>query len=272
MKKLRVVLLLALLPFFSGCESIKEMFDFGAVDAFNELLFSEDEIVVDEDELAELELLSEIPLLWRKSVGDSKFASFTPAFYDGSVYAIDESGDVVRFEASSGEKIWRIETGHKLSGGVNAAHGMILMGTFKGNVLAYNVAGNGQWQAQVSSEILSAPQIEEDMVIVRTGDGKIFGLDALDGSQKWVYQGATPSLTVRSTAGTLVSRGAVFAGFAGGKMAAMSLFNGNIGWESSVSQPRGVTELERMTDVTSSPIADNHLVCAVAYLGRVACF
>lgn len=55
-------------------------------------------------------------------------------------------------------------------------------------------------------------------------------------------------------------------------MVAMSLFNGNIGWEVAVSQPRGVTELERMTDITSAPVINSRLVCAVAYQGRVACF
>jgi len=79
-------------------------------------------------------------------------------------------------------------------------------------------------------------------------------------------------LTVRSHAGALISRGAVFAGFAGGKLTAMSLNNGNVGWESAVSQPRGVTELERMTDITSAPVADEQLVCSVAYQGRIACF
>ncbi len=252
------------------------MFNFRALDTIGEqitdLFFNEEEIEVDEDELAELELLDEIPLLWRGSIGDGELSAFTPVFYNDSIYAADESGDITRFDATTGERIWRIDTEHKLSGGVGVANGMVLVGTFKGKVLVYDEAGNSQWQAQVSSEVLNAPQLEDNTVVVRTGDGRIFGLDALDGSRKWVYQGATPSLTVRSAAGALISRGAVFAGFAGGKLTAISLLNGNIGWESAVSQPSGVTELERMTDVTSLPVADDHLVCAVAYQGRVACF
>jgi len=148
------------------------------------------------------------------------------------------------------------------------------VGSFKGEVFAYNDSGDELWKAQVSSEVLSPPQADSGIVVVRTVDGRIFGLDAVDGSRKWIYQGAMPSLTVRSAAGATISpvAGAVFAGFAGGKMAAMSLFNGNVGWEAAVSQPRGVTELERMTDITSLPVIDDQIVCAVAYQGRVACF
>ena len=99
-----------------------------------------------------------------------------------------------------------------------------------------------------------------------------FSLDAGSGKRKWIYQGATPSLTVRSYAGVLISQGMVFAGFAGGKLVAINLANGAVTWEAVVSRPRGATELERMTDVTSLPVADEQQICAVAYQGRVACF
>ena len=116
------------------------------------------------------------------------------------------------------------------------------------------------------------PQVDQGVVVVRTGEGRIFGLDAVDGKRKWVYQGSTPSLTVRSYAGVLVKGGGVFAGFPGGKLVAIKLSTGKVGWEASVSKPRGVTELERITDVTSLPVVDEQQICAVAYKGRVSCF
>jgi len=39
-----------------------------------------------------------------------------------------------------------------------------------------------------------------------------------------------------------------------------------------VALPRGATELERIADITSLPVADANMVCAVAFQGRVACF
>jgi outer membrane protein assembly factor BamB len=77
---------------------------------------------------------------------------------------------------------------------------------------------------------------------------------------------------VRSYAGIVVERGAVFAGFPGGRMVAIALANGNVGWESVVALPKGTTELERVTDVTSLPVIDGSQICAVAYQGRIACF
>jgi outer membrane protein assembly factor BamB len=64
----------------------------------------------------------------------------------------------------------------------------------------------------------------------------------------------------------------VYAGFAGGKLAAIGLKNGVVAWESAVSQPRGNTELERISDITSLPVVDDEQVCAVSFQGRLACF
>ena len=41
-------------------------------------------------------------------------------------------------------------------------------------------------------------------------------------------------------------------------------------WEASVAQPKGVTEIERIADITSLPVIDGPLVYAVAYQGRIA--
>ena len=42
-------------------------------------------------------------------------------------------------------------------------------------------------------------------------------------------------------------------------------------WETMVSQPRGNTELERISDITSDPVVDDEQVCAISFQGRVAC-
>ncbi|MEQ1816520.1 MAG: outer membrane protein assembly factor BamB [Nitrosomonas sp.] len=260
----------------SGCGSTMNPFDMRIIESMStqlsDILVKEEVIVYEKEELDALKEADRIPLKWKDKVGENHIASFYTAYDNGAVYTADEGGKLTKYDASSGKELWQVKTKNQFSAGVGIGEGLILIGTFKGELLAYNESGHMLWQASVTSEILSTPQVQNNIVVVRTIDGRIFGLDAIDGKRKWVYQGATPSLTVRSTAGITIAHGAVFAGFPGGKMVAMSLFNGNIGWEVSVSQPRGVTELERMTDITSAPVVNNRFVCAAAYQGRVACF
>ncbi|WP_292953963.1 outer membrane protein assembly factor BamB [Nitrosomonas sp.] len=260
----------------SGCSNLPLPFDPRMFDSLGyqiaELFEGEEKEVIDEAELEALKALDEIPMLWKSRVGDSDMARFLVAYENNAVYVADEKGRLTKLNSKTGEEIWEVKTNNLFSAGVGIGEGMILVGTSKGEIFAFNESGHSLWKAQVSSEILGPPQIKDNIVVVRTTDGRVYGLDALDGNREWFFQGATPALTVRSSAGVAITQGAVFAGFAGGKMVGMSLFTGNVGWEAVVSQPRGVTELERMTDITSSPAFDDRLICAVAYQGRVGCF
>ena len=195
-----------------------------------------------------------------------------PAYENDAIYAASPAGKLTRFDPVTGDEVWSIDTKNRLSGGVGAGEGLILVGTFKGKILAYDADGNQLWESTVTSEVLSPPQIDGGVVVVRTGEGRIFGLDAVDGRRKWIFQDSIPSLTVRNFAGVLVRGGGVFVGFPGGKLVAIKIADGKIAWEAAVSKPKGVTELERITDVTSLPVADDRQICAVAYKGRLSCF
>jgi outer membrane protein assembly factor BamB len=107
---------------------------------------------------------------------------------------------------------------------------------------------------------------------VRSGDGRIAGLNVADGKRAWLYERSTPALVVRSHAGVTIQRGVIYAGFAGGKLVALKIADGLLLWEATVSQPRGNTELDRISDITSSPVVDDEQVCAIAFQGSVACF
>ena len=206
------------------------------------------------------------------SVGSAAASIFTPALTKEALFAVGADGKIARFDSDTLKEKWRIDAGNNITGGVGAADNLVVVGTAKGDVSAYDFNGKTLWQAKVSSEVLSAPQIADGVVLVRSGDGRIFALSASDGKRKWFYQRATPALTIRNYAGVLTDKNAVFAGFGGGKLVALDLQTGGLGWEASVALPRGVSELERIADVTSNPVSDGRIVCAVAFQGRVACF
>jgi outer membrane protein assembly factor BamB len=213
-----------------------------------------------------------VSTLWQANIGNSQQAVFGPAVAGDSVYAAAYDGAITRLDAGSGKQLWRINAGERLTGGVGSDGKLVAVGSGKGEVLAFDVNGTALWKTQVSSEVLAAPQMADDVVVVRSADGRIFGLDAKDGKRKWYYQRSTPALTVRSPVGISISRGVAYAGFAGGKLVAINLDNGAVRWEATVALPRGTTELERVTDVIGLPVVTEREVCAVAYQGRIGCF
>lgn len=211
-------------------------------------------------------------ILWQASTDGRSRLGFAPAVAADKLYAASPNGTLSAFDLASGKQQWRVSAAPRLSTGVGAGAGIVVVGTAKGEVMAFDSAGKARWTSKVSSEILSPPQVSDQVVAVWSGDGRIYGLSTVDGKRLWVWQQSTPSLIVRNYAGGVLTRGALFTGLPGGKMLALDASTGAVGWEANVSTPKGTTELERIADVTSLPAYDEREVCAVAYQGRAACF
>ncbi len=208
---------------------------------------------------------------WSTSIGKSGDYVFVPAVVDGAVYVAARDGTLSKL--ADGKTVWKISVGQTLSGGVGASERLVVVGTPKGEVLAYSADdGRPLWQARVSSEVLAAPTVGDDGVAVRAGDNRVFLLDAGDGGRKWVYQRSTPALAIRGAGSPVFAERYVFVGFPGGKLVALAANNGAPVWEGTVALPKGATELDRVADIVATPVVDGRQICAVAFQGRVACF
>jgi outer membrane protein assembly factor BamB len=228
--------------------------------------------VVNPSELVDFKPSAALKILWQDRVGAAGKNVYFPQVSGGLVYAVGATGEITGFDVATGSTKVQIEAGERVTGGVGAGLGLVLVGTGKGEILAFDSEGKAMWRTQLSSEVLAQPVAEDGVVVARTANGRIYGLDAATGKSRWLYQQTMPSLSVRTHVGVVVRRGGIFAGFPGGRLVALSLSSGNMGWEAVVALPRGTTELERVADITSLPVVDFPRICAVAFQGRVACF
>jgi len=223
-------------------------------------------------ELVEFKPAAALTEAWKGDTGDAGNTLFRPQAEGDDVFAAGGSR-VVRLAVPTGNTVWKIDTGVKLSAGAGAGQGMVLAGSGKGELLALDLAsGQLRWKMALSSEVTGQLLAVNGTVIARTGDGRVHGLAAADGSRKWLYTRNLPALSLRGSGGMAVRDDVIYAGFPGGKLVALNAANGAQLWESTVALPRGATELERVADVMGDPVVDEQQVCAVAYQGRVACF
>ncbi len=215
----------------------------------------------------------QVRLLWTANIGTAEHFNLVPAFAGDSIYSAARDGRIVRFDASNGKERWRVYADMRLSGGVGADTRTVVVASEAGEVAAFD-AENGKlrWRARVSSEVLSPPAVGPGVVLVRSIDNRIFAFGAEDGKRRWVYQRPASSLVVRTPAGAVIRDDTVYAGFRGGKLAAIALSNGGLRWEATVAQAKGTTELERVIDVVGDLAVQGREVCATAYQGRLACF
>lgn len=256
--KHRLVPLLVAATVVAGCSSL---------DAINPFASSGPKMAP----LPPLTATVDLRTLWSASVGKAGDYAFAPAIVGNAVFVANRDGTVAKLV--DGRTEWSIKAGQQLSAGVGADATQVVVGTPKGDVLAFSSSdGSPRWKAKVSSEVLAAPAVTSAGVAVRSGDHRVFLFDAGDGGRKWVHQRSTPPLALRAWAAPIIADRFVFVGFPGGKLVALSLQNGAPAWEASVATPKGATELDRVADIAAAPVIDGRQVCAVAFQGRIACF
>jgi outer membrane protein assembly factor BamB len=209
---------------------------------------------------------------WSMSIGQSGNFTFSPALARDSVFVAAADGSIARIDASSGRLQWRINAGVPLTAGVGSDGSTVVVAGEKGTLLAFDGDGKLRWKGQTSSEILSAPAVGQGLVVVRSLDNRITAFDADSGSRRWSVQRTTPALTLRSAPGITIANSNAIVGLPGGRLLALAMVNGGVRWEVAVSDPRGATEIERIADISGSPVVLGRDVCAVAYQGRIGCY
>ncbi len=122
-----------------------------------------------------------------------------------------------------------------------------------------------KWRAKVPNEVIAAPAIAQNLVLVRSNDGRVTAFDAATGERRWFHAEEGPTLSVRGNAPIVTGPGVVFVGNDSGTLSALALQDGRPLWEQAIGVPEGRTELERMSDVDGAPVLDGTTLYATSF-------
>jgi outer membrane protein assembly factor BamB len=210
--------------------------------------------------------------VWSVNIGASDNYPLEPTSSGKHVIASSANGQLTQVDAVTGRIQWKIKIDEGFSSGPGTNGNIIAVATTKGQVLTFDNNGKALWQQDIIGEALTTPLVTEKLVLVRTLDNRIYAFDVTTGKQRWLYQRAPSPLVLRAPLGMVASENTVIAGFPGGKLGLISLENGAILWEGSLALAKGVSEIERLVDITGRPAVRDRYLCAAAFQGRVGCF
>ena len=258
----RLLLGLGLSLALTGCETVGGWFDDDDYDPTQPV------------ELVDIQEQVDIDQRWSRSIGDGQGSGLyriNPILDAGVIYAASADGEVAAWGAERGESLWEADLELPISGGVGKFRDSLFVGGADGLVLRLSASdGSEIWRATVSGEVLAAPQSDGRVVVAQTYDGKLIGFDYETGEQLWAHLSDVPVLTLRGTSTPIIYNDIAIAGFADGKVVAVSLEGGNVVWEARVAIPQGRSEIERIVDIDGSMATQGLELYVASYQGRVA--
>ena len=262
MRLFRLLTTSVLLLLISGCSTFQEWFG------------SEEEDATAPVELERIDTKVKLKKQWSSKIGDGQgdgFYKITPTLVDGVLYVASSDGEVAAISADDGDRLWRVELERPLSGGVGYHDRSLYLGGADGSVLQLSADdGVVEWEAAVSGEVLAAPAVSDDWVIVQTYDGKLLGFQSGADEPTWTFTSDVPVLTLRGTSTPILVGGNAIAGFGDGKVIAVDVNSGNVSWESRIGVPQGSSEIDRIVDIDGAMTQQGIELFVASYQGRVA--
>lgn len=226
---------------------------------------------------------------WSRKIGGGagdRAIRLKPAVVGGRIFAASADGTVKALTTDTGREIWSTEirklyTKEELeygftkdldviTGGVGANEDLVVVGTGSGEIIALNQSdGTLAWRARVTSEMLSVPAVDRELVVAQTIDGKVAAFGALDGERRWIYSNNIPALTLRGTASPMMIGDIIVSGFASGRIAFLSRENGLAAYDQRIGVPQGNSDLERLVDIDGQMVEQDGSLFVAGFQGRV---
>jgi outer membrane protein assembly factor BamB len=197
----------------------------------------------------------------------------TPLIFGDRAYTIDNSGLIRSIGLAKGRKLWRYRSGYDPITGLGGNPQMLIVTSRDGDLAAFREIDGGLellWSTRIGSEIRATPVVDGEQVFVRSVDGRLRSLSTVDGSEQWLVSQRVPALSLTGNSDPVVVGDMVIVGFDDGKLTAYDRNGGKTLWDTTITVPRGRTEVERLVDLDGDLVVRDGIVYAVSFQGHLA--
>jgi outer membrane protein assembly factor BamB len=166
--------------------------------------------------------------LW--SYGGKPLLEFPPIYVNGTLYEIDNNGNVFALNADTGKVLWKRRVAQlNASAPSYSHHRLYIVNLVPGQILSLDPKnGKTVWRKRLGARSESSPIVIGNRVFFGDEAGTIYAVDRRNGHTMWTAQvcGAVK-------AAPAYQHGILFAGDYGGCMNAVNSHSGKIRWQSS---------------------------------------
>ena len=189
---------------------------------------------------------------------------------NGVVFAMNPNGEVAAYKGK--QRLWETKvTKQELTSGVEAADGLVVVASRKGQVFALDQqTGEQKWTAQLSGAVISPALIQTGRVILVANDGTVFALDEATGQQAWTYKMANAAFSLRGQASPVsLDPRTIAVASSNGYLYAIDSLTGAPRMQRRVAVSDGRSDIQRLVDIDAEPVVVGQYVVTNSFQGQV---
>ena len=189
---------------------------------------------------------------------------------NGVVFAMNPKGEVSAYKGK--QRLWETKvTKQELTSGVEAADGLVVVASRKGQVFALDQqTGEQKWTAQLSGAVISPALIQTGRVILVANDGTVFALDEATGQQAWTYKMANAAFSLRGQASPVsLDPRTIAVASSNGYLYAIDSLTGAPRMQRRVAVSDGRSDIQRLVDIDAEPVVVGQYVVTNSFQGQV---
>ncbi|MBF0265486.1 MAG: outer membrane protein assembly factor BamB [Gammaproteobacteria bacterium] len=237
-------------------------------------LFETNDNAMEPTALEDINNIVTIKVKWSNQHGvgsNNTLVKLSPVLFDKSIVVIDREANITAYNQENGSELWHQNYATKVSSGLAKVDDKLFFSDDAGILYALSVNG-GQllWKQKLSSVSLSLIAGDSDMVVSRTIDGNIFGLNSDTGEERWVSNHNVPILTYRGNSSPIFHENKIYVALDNAQVIALNIKNGQTIWSATVAYASGRSDIERMVDIDGDPVIVGNNLYAISLNGNIA--
>ena len=189
---------------------------------------------------------------------------------NGVIFAMNPKGEVTAYKGK--QRLWETKvTKQELTSGVEAADGLVVVASRKGQVFALDQqTGEQKWTAQLSGAVISPALIQTGRVILVANDGTVFALDEATCQQAWTYKIANAAFSLRCQASPVsLDPRTIAVASSNGYLYAIDSLTGAPRMQRRVAVSDGRSDIQRLVDIDAEPVVVGQYVVTNSFQGQV---
>lgn len=178
-------------------------------------------------------------------------------------------GHVRLLDARTGETLWRVDLGSRITAGAGHDGRTVAVVTADNDLVALQ-DGKELWRQRLPASSHTPPLVAGARVFVLGADRSVSAYDGASGRRLWLQTRSGEPLVLREP-GVLMPVGDTLVASFGARLAGLNPMNGISRWELTLASPRGTNDVERLADLVTGVARQGRSLCVRSFQQVVGC-